>query len=88
MLGIDNRTVPIDGFDDPFCTCCFVSDDKIAVSLFYNAAKVHFHFIVNDSLRRLQDGFQSFIIPQTNRKNFPYKSFFSSEDNEVYILYR
>ena len=88
MIGIDNETEPIEGFDDPFCTCCFVADDLIAVSLFHSPTRLHYHFIVDDENRRLFDGFQAFAIPDCSSRNFPYKSFFSSEDNEVYTLYR
>lgn len=35
-LGIDNYTMAIDGFPDPFIVCCFISNDQIFVNLFYN----------------------------------------------------
>ena len=35
-LGLDNYTMPIQGFPDPFITCSFITDDRIAVQLFYN----------------------------------------------------
>ena len=35
-LDINNWTMAIDGFPDPFIVCCFVADDLIFVSLFYN----------------------------------------------------
>ena len=44
-LGIDNWTMAIDGFPDPFIVCCFISDDLIFVNLFYNYHQIHYHFV-------------------------------------------
>lgn len=49
-LDIDNWTMAIDGFPDPFIVCCFVADDLIFVSLFYNYRQIHYHFIFNTDL--------------------------------------
>jgi hypothetical protein len=43
-LGLDNHTMPINNFPDPFITCCFVNDDLIFVNLFHNKKKEHHHF--------------------------------------------
>ena len=42
FVGIDNNTMPIEGFNDPFVNCAFVNDDHIAVSLFYNRDRKFF----------------------------------------------
>jgi len=44
-LGINDYTMPIQGFPDPFITCSFITDDRIAVQLFYNYSQIHYHFI-------------------------------------------
>ena len=33
-LGLDNYTMPINNFPDPFIDCCFVNDDLLFVNLF------------------------------------------------------
>lgn len=35
-LGIDDWTMAIQGFADPYIVCCFISEELIFVSLFYN----------------------------------------------------
>ena len=44
-LNIDDYTMPIQGFPDPFITCTFIDDNRIAVQLFYNYSQVHYHFV-------------------------------------------
>ena len=44
-LRLDNFTMPIDEFYDPFITCCFITDNLIFVNLFYNYERTHHHFI-------------------------------------------
>jgi hypothetical protein len=38
-LGLNNHTMPIDNFYDPFIACCFVQNDLIFVNLFHNKEK-------------------------------------------------
>ena len=52
-LGIDNFTMPIEGFSDPFCTCSFISNDLIFVQVFYNYDLMHYHFIYDHSKREI-----------------------------------
>lgn len=49
VLGINDYTMPIQGFADPFSTCSFIDDDKIFVQLFYNYDLTHYHFIYDHS---------------------------------------
>ena len=44
-LGINNYTMPIDDFYDPFITCCFITDNLIFVALHYTFNQMHYHFI-------------------------------------------
>ena len=48
-LGLNDYTMPIQGFADPFCTCSFIDDDRIFVQLFYNYDRTHWHFIYDHS---------------------------------------
>ena len=47
VLGINNYTMPIDNFPDPFITCTFVSNDLIFINLFHSATLTHYHFFYN-----------------------------------------
>ena len=53
-LGINDYTMPIQGFADPFCTCSFITDDRIFVQLFYNYELIHYHFIYDHSTRKIE----------------------------------
>jgi hypothetical protein len=44
-LGINNYTIPISGFADPFITCTFINDDLIFANLFHNKDLCHHHFL-------------------------------------------
>lgn len=46
-LNLDNHTMPIDNFPDPFIACVFVSDQMLFVNLFHNASLTHHHFFFN-----------------------------------------
>ena len=43
-LELDNFTMPIDNFPDPFITCCFVTDDILFVNLYHSFTCCHYHF--------------------------------------------
>jgi len=47
VLGIDDWTMVIDGFADPFVNTCFITDDKIYICVFHNGHEEmkHYHFI-------------------------------------------
>ena len=45
LLGLDNYTMCNADFPDPYVTCCFVTDTRIFVALFYNYTLTHYHFI-------------------------------------------
>ena len=45
LLGLDNHTMCIQTFPDPFITCCFLSGTNIYINLFHNASLTHYHFI-------------------------------------------
>lgn len=45
--GMNNFTMPINGFSDPYITCTFCTDDVVFVNLFHNATLWHHHFFYN-----------------------------------------
>lgn len=85
--GLDDYTMPIAGFPDPFIVCCFINDDLICVSLFHNKTLRHFHFIYSDSKKSIV-GEPVIHNMDCTMKNFPYKVFYNDEENELYIFYR
>ena len=36
LCGINDWTMAIDGFMDPYVTCCFISETHVFLNLFYN----------------------------------------------------
>ena len=86
ILDINNYTMPIDNFPDPFITCTFVRDHLIFINLFHSATLTHYHFFY-DLSKKETHGITKITI-DSNDKNFPYKCFYNEEDNEVYSFYR
>ena len=81
-----------DDFCDPFINCAFVGNDKIYVAFFHNYTKTHYHFIwdlVNKKIIGDQGGTEPVkMVMECGKKNFPYKSFYYDERNELYTFYR
>ena len=44
LVGIDNWTMAIQGFPDPYINLVFVTDDIVFVCLFHNYTCTHYHF--------------------------------------------
>jgi len=88
LLGIDNWTMAIEGFPDPYITCSFVSDTKIFVNLFHNFTKTHYHFVYDITMKSVTDGGVASRSIDCSKKNFPYKSFYNDELEEIYSFYR
>lgn len=87
-LGLDNHTVPIYNFPDPFITCVFVNNELLFVNLFHNASRTHHHFIYNYRTRTVIESSKASRVLECNNKNFPWKCFYNPEQNEVYSFYR
>jgi hypothetical protein len=47
LIGIDDYSVAITDFPDPFIICCFISTSCIFVNFFYTHSQIHYHFIWN-----------------------------------------
>lgn len=85
-LGLNNFTMPINNFPDPFITCTWIHDDLIFVNLYHNHSITHYHFFFHVSSRKITS--LAKVNLQSNNKNFPYKCFYNSELNQVYSFYR
>ena len=44
LLGINDHTMPVSNFPDPFITSCFIDDNLIFVQLCYSPTMTHYHF--------------------------------------------
>jgi len=87
LLGLDNWTMAISGFSDPYITCCFIDDDRVFVNLFYNPTCTHYHFIYNFKSHKMEGNPVNKVL-DCSRKNFPYKCFYNEEKDEIYSFYR
>ena len=87
-LGLDNHTMPIDNFPDPFITCCFVSDDLIYANLYHTPTRTHHSFVYNFRTKTTSSHQKIQMPEKSTKQNFPYKCFYSEEDNEVFSFYR
>lgn len=87
-LGLDNHTMPIDNFPDPFITCTFVTDELLYANLYHTPTRTHHCFVYNIKTKAVTSH-QAIPMPEKSTKqNFPYKCFYSEEDNEVFSFYR
>lgn len=86
-LDIDDYTMPIDNFPDPFITCCFITDDILFVNLYHTYTCCHHHFFYDSKLRQIHMHFKM-VLEGSNAKNFPLKCFHSEEEHEVFSFYR
>ena len=85
-LHIDNYTIPIGNFAEPFITCTFITDGLLFVNLFHTKLLTHFHFLYEVKVNRVY-GVTKVELGCT-RKNFPVKCFFNDEENVIYSFYR
>lgn len=91
MLGMDDFTMCNQDFPDPYVTCCFVTKTLLFVNLFHNYTLTHYHFLYNTETRKIIGGPDGKPVTKKldcTKKNFPYKSFYNEERNEVYAFYR
>lgn len=88
LLGLDNHTMPCDDFQDPFITCCFITNDLLFVNFFYTKERAHFHFVWDQELREIHGPVKVKMGSICSSKNFPIKCFYNFEKNEIYSFYR
>ena len=53
QLDLDNYTMPIDNFPDPFITCAFINHNLIFVNLYHTASTTHHSFIYNHATKKV-----------------------------------
>jgi hypothetical protein len=53
LLWIDDWTLAIEGFPNPFIVCCFISNNLIFVALYHNYYDKHYHFIYDTQKREM-----------------------------------
>ena len=53
LIGLDNHTMCIFTFPDPYITCCFVTDNIVYINLFHNATLTHYHLIYDVDAKRM-----------------------------------
>ena len=87
LLKLDNWIMVIDDFSEPFMNCCFLDDERLYVCLFYTVSRTHYHFIWNMKSHSMV-GQPHSIVLDCSLKNFPYKSFYNDDKNEIYTIYR
>lgn len=87
-LDINDYTMPIQGFPDPYINCAFVTNDLVYVALFYNFDMTHYNFMYDHRTRSIVEGSVKTLKMECTPKNFPYKSFYNDEDGVCYTFYR
>ena len=74
-------------FPEPYASCCFVSDDRVFVDVFYNYKLTHYHFVWDLRKRRIL-GKRGKVRVDCTAANFPYNCFYSETRNMIYSFYR
>ena len=87
-LGLNNHTMPINNFPDPFIDCCFINDDLLFINLFHNKLVEHHHFFYYWKEKRIVRHTKLSMKGLSSPKNFPTKCFYNTEYNEIYTFYR
>lgn len=93
MFNIDTNSMSNDDFCDPFINCCFVNDTKIFIAFFHNYSRTHYHFMWDIAEHKViedKNGETKLVKKVLNcgLKNFPYKSFYYEDKDELYTFYR
>ena len=87
IAGLDDHTMCVDSFPDPYAVCCFITDELVFVSVFHNPTLTHCHFVWDSRSRKVVGEVCKRTIGRSQR-NFPYKAFYNDEKHEVYVFYR
>lgn len=87
-LNMNNHTMPINDFPDPFISCVFIDDNLLFVNLFHNATLTHYHFFYSfedhdekgdllPALRNKKIHGVTEVPLSCNKKNFPQKCYYN-----------
>lgn len=74
-LGLDNHTMPIDNFPDPFIDCTFIHNELLFINLFHNKKIEHHHFFYYWREKRIES--HTILKIESSPKNFPTKCFYN-----------
>ena len=89
LLGINDFTMPNEDLPDPFINCAFVNDHEIFVALYHGKSNKHYHFIWDLKKLSMKNNKPfSRELEDSTSKNFPFKSFYSDEKNQIFCFYR
>ena len=87
-LGLDDWTMVIEGFPEPFANCCFINDDNLYVCVYHSYTMTHNHFLWNTKTHDMIGTFHSVKLEASTKKNFPFKSFYNEDKCQIYTFYR
>ena len=90
-IGINDHTMANEGNCNPFINIVFLTDCKIFVNLFYNKRLTHYHFVYDLEKRDHQyKDYEVFktMLTGTLMENFPLKTIFDDQSNEIICFYR
>lgn len=87
-LKLNNHTIPIAGFAQPFASSAFINDDRIFLNVFHNATLMHYHLIYSISAQGVVSNIGKRQFTDCTSKNLPWKTFYNDEDDEIYTFYR
>ena len=88
LIGINDYSMSITDFPDPFITVCFISDTRLFIDLFYTFTLTHYHMIYDFTTRELIGNYVTKVIGEGNMRNFPLKCFYNPDKNIVLSFYR
>jgi hypothetical protein len=52
-FSIDDYSIAITDFPDPFITCTFIDDNRLFINFFYTFSQIHCHFIWDYSKKEI-----------------------------------
>lgn len=82
LLKLNDFTIPVAGFCDPYITSSFIDDDRIFVNLFHNVELKQYSFIYSIKADNLISKVQTHKFSvECSKKNFPYKTFYNYDDH-------
>ena len=76
-IGLDDHTMPNNGFSDPYIVCCFIGSDRLFVALFHNKNLQHKHFIFDMKKKEIIGKVQDYNFADTSEENFPVDCFYN-----------
>jgi len=86
-IGLDDTTRPVSALPDPMIETCFLDNNQIFINVFHTKSLCMYHMTYNFLQGKLiGDAVQTQLAYCTI--NFPIKSFYDEEKDQVYMFYR